>query len=243
MECPDWSPAPDRVLPRGPELAGAYPIVMPFGDDAKPLPDGIALGDCALELSTDELHGFLVYGKPAAPDEAATLRVIQETATTFVVQVYDPTAAAAEGAAAGKSWVQQPHIEIWTGEEDEPNDDPGPNIAYRQIGIDLKGQAFAGAHDPTHLPKATVWQAKDENGRPVTVMRLAWENESEPLSGIGIVYSQSSGGKQARLVSSALIKKNKPLYLPEVWRNHAEDSGIAAGTCAVKEGRLRVSQP
>jgi hypothetical protein len=241
MDCPDWSPEPDRVLPIGPDLAGAYPIIMPREDGATMLPDGTALGDCALELSTDGLHGFLVYGKPAEPAEAATLRAIEETATSYLVQIYDPTAAAATEAAAGKSWVQQPHVEIWTGEEDEPNDDQGPNIAYRQIGIDLQGQAHAGARNPMHLPKATVWQAKDEAGRPVTVMRLTWENESQPLSGLGIVYSQSAKGKQARLISSALIKKNKPLYLPEVWRNMAEESGIKSGSCEVKDGLLRLA--
>lgn len=241
LDCPDWSPEPDRVLPTGPDLAGAYPIIMPREDSAPMLPEITALGDCALELSTDGLHGFMVYGKPAEPADAATLRVIEETATSYLVQVYDPTAAAATAAAAGKSWVQQPHIEIWTGEEDEPNDDQGPNIAYRQIGIDLKGQAYAGARNPTHLPKATVWQAKDEAGRPVTVMRLTWENESQPLSGLGIVYSQSAKGKQARLVSSALIKKNKPLYLPEVWRNMAEENGIKSGSCEVKDGLLQLA--
>ncbi len=243
MDCPDWSPEPDRVLPRGPDLAGAYPVVMPLAEDPKPLPDGTALGDCALELSTDGIHGFLVHGKPAIAAESATLRVIQETETTYLVQIHDPLAEAAIQAASGKSWVQAPHVEIWTAEQDEPADELGPKIVYRQIGIDLQGRVFAGAQDPTHLPATGLWQAKDESGRAVTVMRLAWTDDGQPLGGLGIVYSQAAGGKQLRLVSSALIKKNRPLFLPEVWRNIAEENGVPSGRCVLKGNLLVLAEP
>ena len=90
--CPKWPTGPDSVLPTGPDLVGAYPIPLPMGG-LKPLPEGTALADCALELTTDGLHGFLVFGKPAAANDAAILRVIEETNQSFLVQVRDPIAA------------------------------------------------------------------------------------------------------------------------------------------------------
>jgi hypothetical protein len=57
--------------------------------------------------------------------------------------------------------------------------------------------------------------------------------QSRPNFGIGVVYSQAKDGKQARLVSNAQIKKNKPLYLPDAWANIPEDNGIPSGRCAV----------
>ena len=68
----------------------------------------------------------------------------------------------------------------------------------------------------------------------VTVYRVKWEgDDARPSFGIGVVYSQAKDGKQARMVSNAQIKKNKPLYLPDAFANVPEDSGIPSGTCAV----------
>ena len=84
------------------------------------------------------------------------------------------------------------------------------------------------------LPTVKHWAAKDEQGRDVTVYRVTWEgDDNKPYFGLGVVYSQAKDGKQARLVSNAQIKKNKPLYLPDPWMNMAEDSGIPSGSCAV----------
>ena len=91
------------------------------------------------------------------------------------------------------------------------------------------------------------WTAKDEAGRDVTVLRLRWESEDKaPREGIGVAYSQAADGQQARLVSSALIRKSRPLYLPAVWNNAREEngtaSGIPSGTCAVDAaGLLRLA--
>jgi hypothetical protein len=247
MDCPDWPTGPDSTLPTGPDLAGAYAIPMPSvppadGGDPAPLPDRAALGDCALELSSDGLHGFLVYGKPAAADKAATLRVIKETNASLLVQVYDPEAARELASGKAKSWVGQPHIELWTsepaaGDPDSDQADQGAQVLFRQFAVGLDDKIHTGVGKPRELPKVSHWAAKDEAGRDVAVYRLQWQPDEGPVFGLGIVYSQAEGGKQARLVSNAQIRKNKPLYLPEVWMN-SEDTGIPGGSCAVDANRV-----
>jgi hypothetical protein len=244
--CPNWPTGPDSVMPTGPELAGAYAIPRPT-DGLNRLPDGSALADCALELTTDGLHGFLVYGKAAAAKDAAILRVIDETAQSFLVQVHDPTAAEELAAGKAKTWVQQPHVEIWMRKEDYSDANGPPKTLYQQFAVGLDGRTVAGAGDPTDLPDVQRWTAKDEAGRDVTVLRLSWDSEEKaPREGIGVAYSQAAGRQQARLVSSALIRKNRPLYLPAVWNNAREEngttSGIPSGTCAVDaSGLLRLA--
>jgi hypothetical protein len=242
--CPNWPTGPDSTLPTGPDYAGGYAIPMPDGGkDATgvALPDGTALGDCARELSTDGLHGFLVYGKAADAATAATVRVIKETDTTLLIQVYDPSAAAELSAGKAKSWVGQPHLEIWTSEMANPEDNDGENgqtYVFHQFAVGLDDETYPGANAVSPLPTVTHWAAKDEQGHDVTVYRVKWTgDENRPDFGIGVVYSQAKDGKQARLVSNAQIKKNKPLFLPDAWINMAEDNGIPGGRCAVGAGK------
>jgi hypothetical protein len=220
---------------------------MPNGDlgidgQGMPMPDGVALGDCALELSTDGLHGFLVFGQAAASENAAVLRVIEETQTSLLVQLDDPTAAAELASAKAKSWVGQPHIEIWTGQTgdaDAAAGDQSPSTVYGQFAVGLDDKVYPGAGTPGPLPKVAHWAAKDEAGHPVVVYRLKWDSGDGPFAwGLGIVYSQAKAGKQARLVSNAQIRKNRPLYLPETWINTPEESGIPSETCSLGADRI-----
>ena len=49
----------------------------------------------------------------------------------------------------------------------------------------------------------------------MVLLRVSWAQNSYPfLAGLGLVYSQASGGKQVRLVANTGIVKNRPLYLP-----------------------------
>jgi hypothetical protein len=237
--CPDWPSEAGAALPTGPKIAGAYAVPMPKAgpqDDGRGYPDGTILGDCALELSTDGLQGFMIHGKPI-DEGAAILRVVKESEASLLIQVFDPTAAAELKAGKAKSWVGQPHIEIWTSQYGNPEDNDGENgetYTYHQFAIGLDGTAYPGANALEPLPTVTHWQAEDELGHPVTVFRVKWEgDENRPHFGIGVVYSQAKDGKQARMVSNAQIKKNKPLYLPDAWANVPEESGIPSGSCAV----------
>ncbi len=218
-------PAPEA------DVVAGYAVPMPFDVDPSPLPEGTTLGTCGLSLKSDGSKGFLIYGKPAAPDEAAEMRVIAETGKSLLIQVRDPLAVKA---AAGASWIKQPHVEIWTAAEGalfEGDAEQGPEKQYFQLGIGLDGKVNVGAGKPAALPKVTSWQAKDEEGRDVTVLRVSWEDEAALIYGLGIVYSQAEGGKQARLISTAPIKKNKPLFLPTIWHNSQDESGAPGGAC------------
>jgi hypothetical protein len=246
MGCPDWSGV-DAKLPSGPEYAGGYAIPFPNAgpsDDGNGFPDGTALADCALELTTDGLNGFMVHGKPI-DEGAAIVRVIKESEASLLIQVFDPTAAAELTSGKAKSWVGQPHIEVWVSEMGNPEDNDGPNgetYIYRQFAIGLDGKTYPGVNAFEPLPKVTYWDAKDELGHDVVVYRVKWEGDNaRPSFGVGVVYSQAKDGKQVRMVSNAQIKKNKPLYLPDTWANLPEDQAIPSAKCAVNgEKRLAV---
>lgn len=239
----DWSeaeigcptPATDFAKPLDPqpdaETVAGYAVPMPFDVDPSPLPEGTTLGTCGLSVKSDGSKGFLIHGKAAAAADAAEMRVIAETGKSLLIQVRDPLAAKAD---AGASWIKQPHVEIWTaaeGELFEGDAEQGPEKQYFQLGIGLDGKVNVGAGQPAALPKVTSWQAKDEEGRDVTVLRVTWEDEAALIYGLGIVYSQAEGGKQARLISTAPIKKNKPLFLPTIWHNSQDESGAPGGAC------------
>jgi len=107
-----------------------------------------------------------------------------------------------------------------------------------QIGVDLNGKVYAGVGKKEPLPAVERWQARDGAGRPVVVLRLTWPNENEFLYGIATVYSQAEGGKQARLVATAGIVKNRPIYVPDIMSLPGGDIDPQPGNCRVRNGLL-----
>jgi hypothetical protein len=184
----------------------------------------------------------MIFGKPAEAPSAATLRVIKETASSLLIQVYDPAAAAELKSGKAKSWIGQPHLEIWTAEmvtSEDTGGDSGQAWSFHQFAIGLDDTTYPGTKAFSPLPKVTHWAAKDEAGRDVTVYRVTFESEDHrPDFGLGVVYSQAENGKQVRLVSNAQIVKNKPLYLPDPWTNASDDSGIPSGTCTLGADKI-----
>ena len=235
--CPDSVVDFAKPLDHTPDVdtLAAYALPAPFSVDAQQLAEGTTLGTCGLALMTDGSKGLLVHGEPAAPENAAELRIIAETQNSLLIQVRDPLAAAAK---AADSWVKAPHVEIWVGREVAEDTVP-QQMVYGQIGITLDGKVQQGAGKFEKLPRVTTWPAKDEEGRDVIVMRLAWDAEFG-LPSIGVVYSQAEGGKQARLISSAPIVKNKPLFLPGIWSNYPEETGIPNGECEYSGDSLQL---
>jgi hypothetical protein len=215
--CPDW---PDKAAftptPAEGLIAGYDLPEHNLAGDATDLPDdGWTVGNCGFTMTTAGRNGFIVFGQPAAAADAAEITVLAIADNELVLQVYDPTAAAAAVAAAGKSWIHGPHIELWLAPDWDRETNPPADENLRQIGIDLAGRVYAAKGGKDALPEVTRWQAKDAAGRSVVVLRVTWAQNSYPfLAGLGLVYSQASGGKQVRLVANTGIVKNRPLYLP-----------------------------
>jgi len=104
---------------------------------------------------------------------------------------------------------------LWLAPDWDKETNPPADDNLRQIGIDLDGKVYAAKGGKDALPQVARWQAKDAAGHSVVLLRVSWAQNSYPLlAGLGLVYSQASGGKQVRMVANTGIVKNRPLYLP-----------------------------
>jgi hypothetical protein len=66
------------------------------------------------------------------------------------------------------------------------------------------------------LPTVERWEAADDKGRPVTVLKLHWKNDEALYGGLAIAYSEAESGRQERIFATTQIVKNRPLYLPSI---------------------------
>jgi hypothetical protein len=239
VDCPDWpdkvafTPTPTKGLIAGYDL----PIHIVAGDSITLPADGWTLGDCGFTMATDGRNGFVVFGQPAAPTDAAEITALAIADNELILQVYDPTAAAA-AAAAGKSWIHGPHVELWLAPDWDRETNPPADENLRQIGIDLDGKVYAAKGGKDALPQVARRQAKDGAGHAVVVLRLTWAQNAYPfLAGLGLVYSQASNGKQVRLLANTGILKNHPLYLPRLI-DPGSSSSERSGSCMLRDGVL-----
>jgi hypothetical protein len=227
MACLDTTPAMFANPKPYPVAKGvmALPVVSPADNATFAVPPGAALGTCASSLSTDGKSGFVTFGKPAAANEAADVRLLAlDNAETLIAQIYDPAPAKA---APGKSWIGGSHLEMWSGDLD--NSDPPTRSNLLQVAINLDGTVHAVGKAP--VPKVTRWQAKDDKGRPVTVLRIAWADTDSFFVG-AVSYSQSSNGKQARLVANTPMEHGVPAFMPATTPMQ--------GTCVVKGAQVEI---
>ena len=236
--CPSWPKPPQTFAARiDADTVGAYPVVAPGLPDKAAIPAGTALGNCVPSMTTAGDNGFVVWGKPAAADLAAEIRTIGVGSNTLIVQVFDPVPAAAP---SGGSWIHQPHLEIWVGQNDEQINTMLPLGQMTQTGITLDGAVHRGVGKPGPPPRVERWLARDERSRPVTVLRLVWPDEFALIHGVTVVYSQAESDKQARLVSTAGFAGNRPIYVPDVQTLAGRPSTSDSGLCRVKDKLLVV---
>jgi hypothetical protein len=236
--CPSWPKPPQTFAARiDADTVGAYPVVAPGLPDKAAIPAGTALGNCVPGMTTAGDNGFVVWGKPAAADLAAEIRTIGVGSNTLIVQVFDPVPAAAP---SGGSWIHQPHLEIWVGQNDEQINTMLPLGQMTQTGITLDGAVHRGVGKPGPPPRVERWLARDERSRPVTVLRLVWPDEFALIHGVTVVYSQAESDKQARLVSTAGFAGNRPIYVPDVQTLAGRPSTSDSGLCRVKDKLLVV---
>jgi hypothetical protein len=240
VDCPDWpekaafTPTPAEGLIAGYDL----PIHILAGDATALPANEWALGNCGFTMATDGRDGFIVFGQPAATADAAEITALAIADNELILQVYDHTAAAAAAAAAGKSWIHSPHVELWLAPDWDRETNPPADENLRQIGIDLDGKVYVAKGGKDALPQVARWQAKDAAGHPVVVLRVSWAQNSYPfLAGLGLVYSQASGGKQVRLVANTGIVKNRPLYLPGLI-DPGRSLGERTTSCELRDGVL-----
>lgn len=234
--CPSWPKPPQTFAARiDADTVGAYPVVAPGLAGKAVIPAGTALGNCVPGMTTAGDNGFVVWGKPAAADQAAEIRTIGVGSNTLIVQVFDPLPAAAP---SGGSWIHLPHLEIWVGQNGEEINTMLPLGQMTQTGITLDGAVHRGVGKPGPPPKVERWTARDERSRPVTVLRLVWPDEFALIHGVTVVYSQAETGKQARLVSSAGFAGNRPIYVPDVQALAGRPSTSDSGLCRVQGGLL-----
>jgi hypothetical protein len=207
----------DSPQPRpAPKLLAGYNIVTPDPQAAAgsgkvlldDVPAGTTLGSCAMTLATDGGGGFVVFGKPASGATAAEMKVVALASQTLVVQVFDP----APGASAGKSWIGGSHVEVWLPKD---ADAPPTRGNLDQLAFDLDGTVHEGIGNPA-APHVEHWKARDEHGRPVSVLLLRWKDSDTLPLGTAIVYSQSENGRQTRLVASTGMEHGLPLFLPQI---------------------------
>ena len=234
--CPSWPRPPQTFAARiDAETVGAYPVVAPGLPGKAAIPAGTALGNCVSGMTSAGDNGFVVWGKPAVADQAAEIRTIGVGSNTLIVQVFDPMPAPAP---SGGSWIHQPHLEIWVGQNGENVRTMLPLGQLSQTGVTLDGAVHRGVGKASPPPKVERWTARDERGRPVVVLRLSWPDEFALINGVTVVYSQAEAGKQARLVATAGLANNRPLYVPDVLTLAGRPSTSDAGLCRVEGGRL-----
>jgi hypothetical protein len=227
--CPETNPAmfaSPKPFP-APKLVTAFPIPTPHNgaESLANIASGTTVGSCSLPLSTDGKSGFVTFGSAAGPSEAAELRVVSPDAKSVIVQIYDPAVASA---AKGASWIGGAHIEVWGGGSDTVG--PLKRSDLAQVAVDLDGTIHVVGKADT--PKVSHWQAKDERGRPVTVLLLQWGDSSTFAVGMAVSYSQSNGGKQSRLVTTVPMAHGVPVFIP--------NGGGMQTNCAIRNGRLDI---
>lgn len=204
----------------------ALPVVSPANNsDFRDVASGTTLGSCSSLLSTDGKTGFVTFGKPAGEAEAADLRLVAvNSAQILIAQIYDPTPAKA---AEGKSWIGGSHLEVWGGAISVVGALKRSDL--KQVAIDLDGTVHAV--DKAPVPHVERWEAKDEKGRPVTILGITWADADGFFVG-AVSYSQSDHGKQARLVANTPMVHGIPVFDP--------DATVMESKCAIRNARLDV---
>lgn len=240
--CPQWpSGALRQFTPQpGPGLLGAYDILVPIlgrTDEPTKIPAGTTIGDCGVAMSTAGANGFVVFGNPAPPGKSAEVRVLALSLNSLLIQVFDPLAESS-GGSTPRSWIDLPHVEIWTGHNTDSRHTRLPLSHLSQISVDLSGNVHAGVGRKDVLPTVEHWQARDGSHRPVVVMLLKWTEDTQLLGGTAIVYSQAERGRQTRLVANTNIINNHPLYLPDIVSLPNGSIEPPPGRCRIDNGRL-----
>jgi hypothetical protein len=181
------------------------------------------LGECGSEA------GNVLLGTQDDPKDAS-LKALLVTPDTLLIEVHDDT-----WTGPGAKWLTDDHVELWLAPQapqeltgcGKPTDAQKPS----QWGIRIAdGQVFPAFGSP----KQTLQVERAElPGKQGYLMKVKLPT---PFKGIGVVYSDSDGGKKQELmVATSPVKFGRPELLNPVRVVPPEEA-----TCAVKNGGLAV---
>jgi hypothetical protein len=166
-----------------------------------------SLGGCAVKVDGDVWQGgFVVHGEPSVPEDAL-LRVVASPQNELYIEIQDDVLVGPGAAIAGKSWVTDDHVEIWTSSARHVEfcrDDAAP---AQQWAIRLTdGKMFAGHGNPV-LPSVPP-----EVARHGHLVHLKVPAVTAPY--VTVVFSDSDEGKrQDRLLATSAVSFGKAASL------------------------------
>jgi len=197
-------PTEGEALPMTEKMRLLKAQAVPVPHLAGPFKPGQGIGTCGLSIRSDGSAGQIVHGMAAPAGKGAELRAVALDDVTLVLQIRDP--AGLSGGQGAKSWVGQPHVEIYLKGEDDKR-------PYAQLGITLDGQVHAGVGKAT-APQVTVSRDIDEGMRDVTRLTLRFASAEALAGGVVLVYSEAEAGRQIRLTATAPVERLSPLLAP-----------------------------
>ncbi len=206
--------------------------VVPRLDKALPVGTAVAhLGSCASSIAVGK-DAYIVFGEPRARPYEAELRFLMTSPRDLVVTVTDE--AFSTGAA---NWIHDDHIELWLGWNRSGGLGCEPEkAAMSQWGIGLAdGNLHHGAGDAKAPPEIVARLARSIGGKQQVTLkiRLPWQETHDRT--ISIAYSQSKGGRQARLIATSPIRRTDSMTLGTVRKL---DDRVAR--CVLRNGQLDI---
>jgi hypothetical protein len=180
------------------------------------------LGECGLEA------GQVLLGNPDGPKDAS-LKALLVVPDTLLIEVHDDT-----WTGPGAKWLTDDHVELWLAPQ-APQELTGcgkPADAQKPVqwGIRIAdGQVFPAFGSP----RQTLQVERAELGTRGSLLRVKLPT---PFKGLGVVYSDSDGGKKQELMlATSPVKFGRPETLNPVRGVPPEEA-----TCTVKNGVLAV---
>ena len=182
-----------------------------------------SIGSCGALVDSSGGQGFVIFGSPGEPQDAA-MRVVMEGRSDLYVEVVDDTLVP-----TARVPLFADHLELWTGEKASYAEfcvESRPTPA--QWLIDLQGKVMASYGDPTTHPTAQVTIEGNTARFHITL--------PDEVSALTVVWSDSDDGEQQeRLVATSRLKRGDRGSLGRPTRFEPE---VAA--CEIKGAKLEM---
>jgi hypothetical protein len=170
-----------------------------------------SLGGCAVTIDGTKGAGFVVHGALGSPKDAR-MRVVASPEDELFIEIEDDVLVGPGAAIAGKSWVTDDHVEIWTSSERDFGACRQDKLQAQQWAVRLTdGKMFAGNGAPALPTVAPQIERRDHLVR----LKLSSVNATY----LAVVYSDSDDGKkQERLIATSTVSFGKAVTLGTRFR-------------------------